>query len=141
MGNMQAPTAAMYNASPQASIAAVSAAAADTPMYEGEIKSVSTRNDYGFIDCEALRGKYPDKKNPSGRAVYVDISSLPESHKCVGAKVKFSLTSTAKAILGQAYVFRYELSCSSPKTCSSGPVSPAVVIGKTLVYSGWLSIA
>merc|ERR1719460_634884 len=93
---MQAQTAAMYNASPQASIAAVSAAAADTPMYEGEIKSVSTRNDYGFIDCEALRGKYPDKKNPSGRAVYVDISSLPETHKCVGAKVKFSLTFNSK---------------------------------------------
>jgi len=93
---MQAQTAAIYNASPQASIAAVSAAAADTPMYEGEIKSVSTRNDYGFIDCEALRGKYPDKKNPSGRAVYVDISSLPETHKCVGAKVKFSLTFNSK---------------------------------------------
>merc|ERR1719486_457520 len=95
---MQAQTAAMYsqNATPQASIAAVSAAAADTPMYEGEIKSVSTRNDYGFIDCEALRGKYPDKKNPSGRAVYVDISSLPESHKCVGAKVKFCLTFNSK---------------------------------------------
>merc|ERR1719327_614919 len=95
---MQSQTAAMYaqNATPQPSISAVSAAAADTPMYEGEIKSVSTRNDYGFIDCEALRGKYPDKKNPSGRAVYVDISSLPESHKCVGAKVKFSLTFNSK---------------------------------------------
>jgi RNA recognition motif-containing protein len=59
--------------------------------YVGELKSVSTKNNYGFIACEELRNLTVTKENPKGRDVHIPIDLLPLGGQEVGSRLKFTI--------------------------------------------------
>jgi len=56
--------------------------------HEGQLKSISAKNGYGFISCDKTKAHYK-------RDVFVDSSLLPEGIQ-VNDKVIFSLTLSEK---------------------------------------------
>mmetsp|Transcript_28409 Transcript_28409/g.50534 ORF Transcript_28409/g.50534 Transcript_28409/m.50534 type:complete len:242 (-) Transcript_28409:150-875(-) len=70
-----------------ASAAAVTAAAQEE--YVGTLKSLSSRNGYGFIECEETRKIF-------NRDVYIAESILPEGGKEKGTKICFTIGKNSK---------------------------------------------
>mmetsp|Transcript_131698 Transcript_131698/g.239473 ORF Transcript_131698/g.239473 Transcript_131698/m.239473 type:complete len:585 (-) Transcript_131698:150-1904(-) len=70
-----------------ASAAAVTAAAQEE--YVGTLKSLSSRNGYGFIECEETRKIF-------NRDVYIAESILPEGGKEKGTKISFTIGKNSK---------------------------------------------
>jgi RNA recognition motif-containing protein len=98
---MQAMVQGMYLQSLAAHTAAGSPKAGGTPPgpimpqatsnkeYIGTLKSLSTRNGYGFIECSEIKQDYK-------RDVHVSADLLPADNKEVGTKLKFTIGQNSK---------------------------------------------
>merc|ERR1719401_2259839 len=87
---LQAVSQQQAGASPKAAMPAGPVPAqAGGKEYQGILKSLSSRNGYGFIDCAEIKSQY-------GRDVYVSADLLPEGAKETGARLKFTVGQNSK---------------------------------------------
>merc|ERR1719162_267173 len=61
--------------------------------YTGTLKSLSSRNGYGFIDCAEIKNQY-------GRDVYVSADLLPQGASETGAKLRFTVGQNSRSSTG-----------------------------------------